>query len=79
MVVFESLRETGVSICEWDRFVTKKWHSLYSKIAFRKLDHSGEDGFNDCFEDFVRQTLGKPFKINAAKLFRSKNEGDNAL
>jgi hypothetical protein len=25
LVIFESLRDTGVGICEWDRFITKKW------------------------------------------------------
>jgi Permuted papain-like amidase enzyme, YaeF/YiiX, C92 family len=37
IVVFESLRETGVSTCTWERFLTKKWYTNYQSIAYRPL------------------------------------------
>ena len=66
LVVLESLRETGVSVCDWDRFVTKKWFNLYTSISYRRLSCDRcEPEFSDTVNDFVRQTLGKPFKLNA--------------
>lgn len=35
LVIFEALRETGVGICEWDRFINKKWYQLYSRVVYR--------------------------------------------
>ncbi len=78
IVIFESLRETGVTVTDWDKFVNMKWHDLYHKIMHRKLYYPKTQEFVESLEDFVRQTIGKPFKINATKLFRKKNESDNA-
>jgi hypothetical protein len=78
LVIFEALRENGVTICDWDRFMTKKWHELYHRIVYRKLYSRREHQFNEVLEDFVRQTLGKPFKINPIKLLRSTNDWDQA-
>jgi len=77
LVILESLRETGVSVCDWDRFMTKKWYDLYTTMSYRRLSCDRcEPDFTDSVHDFVKQTLGKPFKLNAHKLFRSKNEED---
>lgn len=55
LVVLESLRETGVSVCDWDRFVTKKWHNLYSLISYRRLScDRPEPDFSTTVNDFVR-------------------------
>ena len=78
LVIFESLRESGVQIVDWDRFKAKKWHLLYTKITYRKLHHSKENFFTEVIEDFVKQSVGKPFKINPSKLLRKKNDNDNA-
>lgn len=78
LVIFEALRENGVSICDWDRFMTKKWFQLYNRIAYRKLQCKKTPRFTDILEDFVRQTLGKPFKINPMKLLRNTNDQDHA-
>jgi hypothetical protein len=37
VVLFEALRETGVGICDWDKFINKKWNEMYSKVIYRKL------------------------------------------
>ncbi|TNV83772.1 hypothetical protein FGO68_gene10927 [Halteria grandinella] len=77
LVVFESLRETGVGICEWDRFINKKWNELYTRVTFRKLEYKRpQTGFASVLEDFIKQTIGKPFKLNPTKLLRHTNEGD---
>jgi len=78
LAIFESLRETGVTIVEWDRFMNKKWHDLYSSIVYRKLHCEKAPEFTQIFDDFIKQSLGKPFKINAMKLFRNKNDEDSA-
>lgn len=54
LVIFEALRENGVTICDWDRFMTKKWHELYHRIVYRKLYSKRENHFNEVLEDFVR-------------------------
>ncbi len=78
LVIFEALRENGVTLCDWDRFMTRKWHSLYNRIVYRKLAHSRTSKFTEILEDFIRQTLGKPFKINPIKLLRATNENDHS-
>jgi hypothetical protein len=77
LVVFESLRDTGVGICEWDRFINKKWNELYTRVVFRKL-HCSRKNFSPRLEEFIKQSLGKPFKLNPTKLLRATNDGDRS-
>jgi hypothetical protein len=39
LVLFEALRDTGVTVCDWTRFMTKKWFSLYHSVVYRKLHY----------------------------------------
>lgn len=32
IVLLESLRETGVTTCEWDRFIRLKWYEKYHSV-----------------------------------------------
>lgn len=79
LAIFESLRETGVTIVEWDRFMNKKWYDLYSRIVYRRLHSERTPEFTQILDDFIKQTLGKPFKINPLKLFRDENDQDSAV
>lgn len=79
LVIFESLRDTGVSVCDWDRFMRMKWFNLYNKVEFRKLYYPRSQKFIDVLEDFVKQSIGKKFKINPTKIFRKKCSNDTAL
>ncbi|CDW74624.1 UNKNOWN [Stylonychia lemnae] len=76
LVLFESLRDTGVSVCEWNKFINKKWFDMYNKVVFRKLHFPRSQGFSTVIEDFVQQSVGKKFKVNASKLLRKKCESD---
>ena len=78
LVIFESLRETGVATCDWDRFITKKWNEMYNLIVYRKLKTVRDENFALVIQDFMRQTLGKPFKLNPVKLLRKVNYHDSA-
>ncbi len=76
--MFESLRDTGVSVCDWERFMRLKWNDLYHKVEYRKLYCTRSRDFISTLEDFVKQTIGKRFKINATKILRKKCESDTA-
>ena len=53
--VFESLRESGVALCDWERFVTKKWYKLYHSMAYRRLSCSREEPlFTDTVNNFIK-------------------------
>jgi uncharacterized protein YycO len=78
LAIFESLRENGVTIVEWDRFINKKWFDLYSRVVYRRLSCERTREFNQIVDDFIKQALGKPFKLNPMKLFRNKNDQDSA-
>jgi len=30
IMLLEALRESGVGLCEWSRFLNKKWNKLYN-------------------------------------------------
>lgn len=68
IVVFESLNETGVGIVDWQKFKALKWHHLYDKIVYRKLQFPRDESFLELLDDFVRQTVGKKFNMNPLKL-----------
>jgi hypothetical protein len=53
VAIFESLRETGVTIVEWDRFINKKWYELYSRIVYRRLHCERTPEFFQILDDFV--------------------------
>lgn len=53
-MIFESLRDTGVQVCEWDLFSTQKWHEMYHKIVFRKLEVRRTPEFLTLLEDFIK-------------------------
>ena len=76
IVIFESLRDTGVSVCEMNKFINKKWFDMYYKIVFRKLSYPRNQKFSDTIEDFVKQSVGKKFKVNPSKLLRKKCDSD---
>ena len=78
IVLFESLRDTGVSVCDWQRFVSLKWFDLYYKVEYRKLYGTRGHEFITVLDDFIKQSIGKRFKINASKIFRKKCESDTA-
>jgi hypothetical protein len=65
VVIFESLSETGVGICEWDRFLNQKWNNMYDLVVYRKLYLTRSKIFTDTIDEFVRQSVGKKFKMNA--------------
>eukprot|EP00347_Sterkiella_histriomuscorum_P001620 403371331 len=78
IVIFESLRDQGVQVCQWDKFINMNWHDMYHKIVYRKLFFPRTKMFHEGLEDFMKQSIGKRFKINAAKLLRQKCDSDNS-
>ena len=78
VVLYESLRDQGVGICEWSKFLFNDWNKLYEKVIWRRLNFNKSSEFLSTLDDFVSQTIGKPFKINASKLFRKRNDNDIA-
>ena len=54
IVVFESLRDTGVTMCPWEKFMNLKWYSNYDRVIYRRLNFPRTKEFNQVLEDFVK-------------------------
>jgi hypothetical protein len=71
--LFESARSTGVVLTSWDEFVNRKWHELYSRIAYRKLMIERNERFFKLAHEFVAESEGKPYKL--LKMNKNNSEG----
>ena len=49
---------------------------MYHQLVFRKLNYHRSPEFVSAIEDFVKQVVGKRFKLNPVKLLRKANERD---
>lgn len=68
IVLFESTGQTGVDLLDWNQFINNKWHTLYSKLVYRKLHyHLNEDEIEQ-LEDFAQKCKGKKYKVNPVKI-----------
>jgi hypothetical protein len=73
--LFEATGLDGVAVVMWDDFMRYKWHKLYSRLIYRKLDVDRDDEFIQKLESFIREVNGKKFRINPSKLVRTKRPG----
>lgn len=70
LAFLEATALDGVTIIEWDEFLFYKWHLLYSRLIFRKLDMQRNDDLLQRLEAFIQEVRGKKYKITASKLLR---------
>lgn len=61
---------------DWDIFVKNKWHSMYEKMAFRKLRHSRTLASMQTLEQFIRSVIGLKYRLTPAKIFQKKDSED---
>jgi len=73
IVLFEATGREGVGLCRWKTFMRCKWHLLYSKIMYRKLEINRTDDVINGIEKFVRYSVGKKYKITPTKLLKRKS------
>jgi len=73
IVLFEATGREGVGLCRWKTFMRCKWHLLYSKIMYRKLEINRSDDVINGIEKFVRYSVGKKYKITPTKLLKRKS------
>lgn len=70
LAFLEATALDGVTIIEWDEFLYYKWHLLYSRLIFRKLEMQRSDDLLQRLEVFIQEVRGKKYKITASKLLR---------
>lgn len=64
----ESTKETGVSLCYWDDFISYNWYGEYKKIVYRKLEIDNRNEVTKKMDEFIGKVLGKKFSFGAKKL-----------
>jgi hypothetical protein len=60
-VLFEALGGMGVTLTDWKEFVECKWHSVYKKIVYRKLNCKRTPEMLTEFENFIKVRFAKMF------------------
>jgi len=73
IVLLEATGKDGVGLCRWKTFMRNDWHLLYSKLVYRHLEVERTEEFISEVEKFVKNVVGKKYKISASKLFKKKS------
>lgn len=58
--------------------MNNKWHNLYSKLVYRRLNYHLNEDEIECLEDFAQKVRGKKYKMNLVKICRTKSKRDAA-
>eukprot|EP01066_Platyproteum_vivax_P010401 Platyproteum_vivax@DN4646_c0_g1_i1.p1 len=75
LALLESTANLGVSLLLWSDFIYNDWHKLYPKMVLRRMYFNRTDERMAGFEEWTQDTVGKPYKLSATKLVRSKSDG----
>ena len=78
LVLFESTGQTGVDLLDWQAFMNNKWHSLYSKLVYRRLHYELSEDEIEALETFAQKVKGKKYKMNPVKIWRKSSDRDAA-
>ena len=70
LVIFESTGQFGVDLLDWNVFMSNKWHNLYSKLVYRKLNYEFSENEIETLEIFAQKVKGKKYKVNPVKIWR---------
>jgi hypothetical protein len=79
IVLFEALGGTGVTLTDWKDFIDYNWNDAYTKIVFRKLICKRTTEMLTEFENFIKASLGKAYKIKTSKLCCNKKKASSNL
>lgn len=63
----------GVGIFCWENMTSKLWFELYGMVVYRKLIYERNAEFLKELECFVKENLGKQFKLSVSKLLADKS------
>jgi hypothetical protein len=64
-----------VGIVPWDEFIGFRWHTMYSKLVYRRLEYDRKEDMLSGLQEFLEDVKGKKYKLTASKLLRrSKNK-----
>ncbi len=75
--LFEATGQMGVDVCEWSDFLLHKWHLLYPKLVWRRLNNfERKPELLRSLETFVKNSKGKKYKITTSKLMKKKSSTD---
>eukprot|EP00742_Colponemidia_sp_Colp-10_P002997 GILJ01003198.1.p1 GENE.GILJ01003198.1~~GILJ01003198.1.p1 ORF type:complete len:467 (+),score=67.59 GILJ01003198.1:137-1537(+) len=72
IALFEATGLEGVAICTWNEFMHHKWHLLYPRLALRRLYVDRTRARVTQLETFIKEVIGKPYKLTAKKLMNRK-------
>ena len=54
LILFEATGDCGVILTDWHDFHTYKWHLLYDKIVYRKLNFERPNDMIERLETFIK-------------------------
>jgi len=67
-----------VAVLDWSSFVYNRWHLVYERLAFRKLrGYPRSIDTMQRLEGFIKDVIGKKYKLSASKIFNRKNSNNN--
>lgn len=64
LCLLEAMGETGVSLVEWESFVSNSWHKLYSRTVYRRVDFERDADRLGPFLTWMKTVYGKPYKLS---------------
>ena len=76
LVIFECTGEEGVDLLDWNTFMNNKWHKLYSRLVYRKLNYRLAESEIETLEKFAQKVKGKKYKVNPVKIWRKQSNRD---
>lgn len=74
--LLETTNKTGVQILLWEDFVSYRWHLLYSRLVFRKLETERTNEMMEKLEKFLEISQGKKYSLSPTKIFKNRAVGE---
>lgn len=71
--VLEAANEMGVGIFSWDGMLKNGWFQLYTMVVCRQLEIERTPEFLQSLQEFVRESLDKPFRLSLSQLLHNKS------
>ena len=67
----EATGSYGVGVFKWADMINKGWVEIYNKVVYRKLEVKRGTDFLVKLEGFVKENLGKAYKLSVSKLLQN--------
>lgn len=72
VALLETTSQTGVQVLFWEDFMRYKWHLLYTRLVYRKLDVQRTNEVLSKVSSFISEVSGKKYRLAKAIFKKSK-------